>query len=162
MTAFERLWLWSTDLHGTKRQGASHCFALEVAPRRTKPPAWQERSSSGALPGFHERPHVAEKAGPARVLDDFLKVAGESLGQRFGDFARSAIDPDQTAQVGTGDDRLSLLIGNRPYYSGQPTNNFLKANRPSEDRRDILLARILTTSLTNPLSSRPCSRFSGR
>jgi hypothetical protein len=33
---------------------------------------------------------LAEKAGSARVLDDFLKIAGESLGQSFGDFARSA------------------------------------------------------------------------
>jgi hypothetical protein len=37
-----------------------------------------------------DRPHVAEKAGSARVLDDFLKVAGESLGQSFGDFALCA------------------------------------------------------------------------
>ena len=111
------------------------------------------------MPGFHERPHVAEKAGPALVLDDFLKVAGEILGQSFGAWCPignnrpqefsilPSLIPERSmrrlnylkyasgqltqiklpSEVGTGDDRLSLFIGNPPCYCGQPTNNFLKA-----------------------------------
>jgi hypothetical protein len=42
-------------------------------------------------------------------------------------YASGQLTQIKLPQVGTGDDRLSLLIGNPPCNCGQPTNNFLKA-----------------------------------